>query len=35
VIAIASLLFYVPLAQNAGAEVTGHRVVPPAPRSAE
>ncbi|MDQ7247504.1 DHA2 family efflux MFS transporter permease subunit [Dongia sedimenti] len=34
-IAIASLLFYLPLAQNAGAEVTGHRMAGPEPRSAE
>jgi MFS family permease len=34
-IAIGSMLFYLPLAANAGAEVTGHRAAQPEPRSAE
>jgi hypothetical protein len=34
-IAIGSMLFYLPLAANAGAEVTGHRAARPEPRSAE
>ena len=34
-VAIASMLFYLPLAADAGAEVTGHRAARPEPRSAE